>query len=50
MNYDDMWKGGEARAVLVKLQASMRTVFGELDSHTLLVSWGELRRWNTRPA
>ena len=44
MNYDDMWKGGEARAVLVKLQDSMRTVFGDLDSHTLLVSWGELIR------
>jgi hypothetical protein len=44
MNYHDMWTGGEARAVLVKLQASMRTVFGELDSHTLLVSWGELIR------
>lgn len=44
MNYHDMWTDGEARAVLVKLQDSMRTVFGDLDSHTLLVSWGELIR------
>jgi len=44
MNYQDMWTGGEARAVLVKLQDSTRAVFGELDPHTLLVSWGELIR------
>ena len=44
MNYEDMWAGGKARAVLVKLQESTRPMLGDSDAHEMLVSWGDLIR------
>lgn len=44
MNYDNMWAGGEAKSVLVKMQDCTRTMLGDSDVHNTLVSWGDLIR------